>query len=39
MTFINDYLYANIYLENYIVKIDPNTGKILRYLNKKVLMI
>jgi glutamine cyclotransferase len=28
MTFINDFIYANVYLENYIVRINPDTGYI-----------
>ena len=33
MTFIKNKLYANVYLENYIVRLDADSGVIEKYFN------
>lgn len=37
LEYINGYIYANIWTKNYIVKIDPNTGKVVGLLNLSLL--
>jgi glutamine cyclotransferase len=33
LQFIDGYIWANIYMSNKIVKIDPSTGNVVRYWN------
>lgn len=37
LEFINDYIYANIWTKNYVVKIDPGSGKVVGILNLSIL--
>ena len=38
LEFVNGYIWANIFLENFIVKIDPSQGKIVKTYDMKSLL-
>lgn len=38
LEYVNNYVYANIYMTDYIVKIDPSTGKVIDEINMEGIL-